>query len=97
MNSRRSARRSRRSRDSQQKSEGPGRFKALAPTPERADDWKRRFTPEQVKDLEEMAERLRMACPWLEAEPQEVRRVAWLQGFPRSMSGKRQDDQTLAI
>jgi hypothetical protein len=75
-----------------------GRLKTKVATDERADDWERRFTPEEVnKDLQEMVERLRESRPWLEAEPEDARRVAWRAIFPRSTFGKRQDDQLLRV
>jgi hypothetical protein len=100
MNSKRSARRSGRSQDSRQKSELSEERRSrslqdsLAATPERADDWKRYFAPEQSKAIEEAEEQFRVTFPWLEA-PEEVRRVVFRASFPRSISGKYQDD-TLA-
>lgn len=40
-----------------------------------------------------MTEVFRKGFPWLEAELEEVRKITWRASFPRSISGKRQDDQ----
>src|SRR6516225_4178256 len=81
MNSKRSAKRSGRSRDSQQKSERSLQEKS-------ADS-------EYSNIIQEATERFRRPRPWLEAEPEDARRVAWRAIFPRSKFGKRQDDQLL--
>jgi hypothetical protein len=50
---------------------------------------------EYSNKIKEMTERFREPRPWLEAEPEDARRVAWRAIFPRSKFGKRQDDQLL--
>jgi hypothetical protein len=57
------------------------------------EDWKSYFTPEQIETIKEMTKVFREGFPWLEAEREEVRMVTWRASFPRSISGKRQDDQ----
>jgi hypothetical protein len=83
MNSKRSAKRSGRSRDSQQKSERSLQEKS-------ADS-------EYSNIIQEATERFRRPRPWLEAEPEDARRAAWCAIFPRSKFGKRQDDQLLRV
>jgi hypothetical protein len=103
MKSKRSARPSRRSQDSQHKTPVPSEPGAeIQPLgsklqgEERTDDWKGYFSPEQSKVLEEATELLRAGLPWLEA-PEKVHRVVFRASFPRSVCGKYQDDNLARV
>src|SRR5260221_2713093 len=80
MNSKRSAKRSRQSQDSQQGSE------VLS-----WNEWRSYFTPEQIKVCEEVADDLNKAAPWLSATREEARVIAVRAWFPRSKFWDKQD------
>jgi hypothetical protein len=102
MKSKRSAQPSRRSQDFQHKSElsRERRSRSFQSSgcwqPERGEDWKRHFSPEQSKVIEEAAEQLHSGLPWLEAS-EKVRRIVFRASFPRSISGKYQDDNLARV
>jgi hypothetical protein len=74
----------------------PETTRATGPNIEDSQDWERYFTPEEIAAIKEMERTLREGFPWFDAKP-EARRVAYLATFPRSISGKLQNDMLARV
>jgi hypothetical protein len=103
MNSKRSAKQSRRFHDSRQVSgsrlgEAPEIHKPAATGSKSQDqsewhNWEENCTPELLKEIHEANEGLRKKAPWLYANRDEARMVAARAVYPRSKFGDNQDDR----
>jgi hypothetical protein len=74
----------------------PETIRATGPNIEDSQDWERYFTPEEIAAIKEAERALREGFPCLDAKP-EARRVAYLATFPRSISGKLQNDMLARV